>query len=94
MTRKPRTFQVGDKVAYRADFLRSTGQHTGDTPFLRGEVISAKPFAQYQLCLIRWTLDGKPYPINSQYYDDGLGRVISANLTLVSRIGIDSALAT
>ena len=29
---------IGDRVAYSAAFLRSTGQQTGDAPFLRGVV--------------------------------------------------------
>lgn len=93
MARKHRFYSVVDKVAYAASFLKSTGQHTGDTPFLRGEIVRWEPFSDYQLCTIRWTLRGKPYPVASQYHDDGLGRVISPNLTLVSRIAADAALA-
>lgn len=94
MARKPKTFQVGDKVAYAAGFLRSTGQYVGDVAFLRGEIVAIEPFGEHQLCTIQWRLDGGPYRVASHYHDDGRGRVISLNLTLVSRIGIDSALAT
>ncbi len=93
MRKAVKTFQVGDKVAYAASFLKSTGQYTGDTPFLRGEIVSVEPFGACQLCTIAWTLNGKPISIPSHYHDDGLGRVIAANLTLVSRIAIDAALA-
>lgn len=31
--------QIGDTVKYSRDFLRSTGQITGDVPFMQGEVV-------------------------------------------------------
>lgn len=96
MARKPHKYSVGDKVAYSAAWLRSTGNIAGDLPFLRGTIVAidSTPFGTVQLCIIHWTLNGKPYHMPSQYHDDGLGRVTSGNLTLVSRIGIDSALNT
>jgi len=93
VARKSRTFEIGDRVAYSAAFLKSTGQHTGATPFLRGEVVSVEEFGPHQMCAIQWLLDGKPYPVASHYHDDGLGRVISPNLTTISRIAEDAALA-
>jgi hypothetical protein len=93
MKRKVAEFEIGDRVAYSASFLKSTGQRTGDTPFLRGEIVSVEPFGGHQLCTIRWELRGKPYPVASQYHDDGLGRVISPNLTTLARLAADSALA-
>ncbi len=93
MAKTKKTFQPGDRVAYAVGFLKSTGQQTGDSPFLRGEIVSVQPLGQVQLCAIRWTLRGKPYHAASQYHDDGLGRVIAPNLTLVSRIAQDAALA-
>jgi hypothetical protein len=88
-----KTFVVGDRVAYSAAWLKSTGQRTGDIPFLRGAVVSVADFGAVQLCVIAWTLNGVPYAMPSQYHDDGLGRVIAPNLTLVSRLAIDAALA-
>jgi hypothetical protein len=92
--RKPKTFVVGDRVAYSAGWLKSTGTHTGDMPFLRGSVIAIMSFAGGQLCTIAWDLHGRRYWFNSHYSDDGFGRVINANLTLVARIAEDAALAS
>ena len=86
---KSKNYTPGDKVAYSARFLRSTGQYTGDIPFLRGEIVAVEPLGEPQLCTIQWSLDGKPVHMPSQYHDDGLGRVISPNLTLVSRLALD-----
>lgn len=83
------TIQVGDRVAYSANWLRSTGNYAGILPQLRGTVVGTEPFGAAQLCTIAW--DG--YRAPSQYHDDGLGRVLAANLTLASRIGADSAKA-
>ena len=91
MASKTKTYTSGDKVAYSAAFLRSTGQYTGDIPFLRGEIVAVEPLGERQLCTIQWSLDGKPVRMPSQYHDDGLGRVISPNLTLVSRLALDAA---
>ncbi len=93
MIHKPKRFIVGDRVAYSAAWLKSTGTHTGDLPFLRGTVIAVMPFAGRQLCTIAWDLDSKPVRMVSQYHEDGFGRVINANLTLVGRIAEDAALA-
>jgi hypothetical protein len=93
MRKTVKTFKTGDKVAYAALWLRSTGNITGDLPFLRGSVVSVDDSLSVQLVTIEWTLQGKPYPIQSQYHDDGYGRVIAPNLTLVERIAIDAALA-
>jgi hypothetical protein len=87
---KHKTFNVGDRVAYSVVWLKSTGQRTGDMPRLRGTVRAIQPFGGTQLVVIAWD----DFFMPSQYHDDGLGRVIAPNLTLVSRIGIDSALNT
>ena len=65
---------------------------TGDYPRLRGTVREVKELARGcpQLVTIAWD----NYRCESQYHDDGLGRVIAPNLTLVSRIAIDAALNT
>ena len=89
-TKQAKTFAVGDRVAYNVNWLRSTGNIVGDLPRLRGTVRAIEPFSDKQLVVIEWD----NCRVQSQYYDDGLGRVIAPNLTLVSRIGIDSALNT
>lgn len=91
MTRKPKIFAINDRVAYSAAFLRSTGQYTGDVPFLRGEIVAVEPIGERQLCTVQWSLNGKPVRMPSQYHNGGLGRVISPNLTLLSRLALDAA---
>jgi hypothetical protein len=91
MKRSTKTFVIGDHVAYSVAWLRSTGNIVGDLPFLRGTVRAIDPFGDnHHLVTIAWD----NYKVHSEYHDDGLGRVISANLTLVSKICIDSALNT
>lgn len=82
-----KTFNVGDRVAYAAKWLKSVQAH--ERGRWRGTVTKTENFGAGQLCTIRWD-DIRP---TSDYHDDGLGRVISQNLTLVSRIAIDAALA-
>lgn len=81
MKRKPHAYAIGDRVAYSAAWLRSTGQRTGPYGQLRGTVTGLAPFGGGVLVGIQW--DGAH-----------AGNVLDANLNLVSRIGIDSALAT
>ena len=64
--------------------LRSTGNIVGDPPSLRSTVRAVEPFSDKQLVVIEWD----NYRVQSPPHDDGLGRVISPNLTLVSRIAI------
>lgn len=77
-----KTFQVGDKVAYSAAWLRSVGLYAGDMPHARGTVVAVKTLSAGvpQLVEIEW---GNP---------DIPRKVIAANLTLVSRIAQDSVL--
>ena len=84
---KEKSFNVGDRVAYSANWLRSTGNYTGDLPRLRGTVRETQKFDDNQLCVIEWD----NYKIKSEYHDDGFGRVIAFNLTLVKHIAFDAA---
>ena len=88
MSKKVTKFNLGDRVAYSAAWLRSTGNMVGDLPRLRGSVVAVQPFSDKQLVVIAWD----NYRVQSEYHDDGLGRVISPNLTLVARLASDSAL--
>lgn len=90
MNRPPRKFQVGDRVAYGVAWLRSTGNITGNLPRLRGSITELQPFGLGQIAFIAWD----NYRVKSEYRDDGLGHVLTSNLTLVSRIAINSALNT
>lgn len=44
----------GDRVAYSREFLRSTLQHTGRAPFIRGVVVRTEPLGTGKLCIIKW----------------------------------------
>ena len=79
---KAKTFAPGDRVAYAAAWLKNTGQRTGWAPSARGTVLSTEPFEGAALVSVHW--DGSERPVN----------VLNVNLTLVSRIGIDAALAS
>ncbi len=88
--KKTTVYAVGDRVAYGVAFLRSTGQTTGELPWYRGTIRAVEELGAVQLCVIAW--DG--VHVRSDYHDDGLGRVIAPNLTLIARLAIDSALNT
>lgn len=91
MARTTKTFAIGDQVAYSAAWLRNTGQRTSKDNIggWRGTVKEVAKFGENQLVTIDWG-----FFLPSDYHEDGFGRVIAPNLTLVSRIGIDSALNT
>ena len=47
---------VGDKVCFKASFLRNTGQMTGETPHMRGEYRLALLIFQFEeVRLSSWT---------------------------------------
>lgn len=77
-----KVFNPGDKVAYAAAWLKSTGQQTGWAPRARGIVQGSEPFGGRVLVTVQW--EGRDKPIG----------VLDCNLTLVSRLAIDAALAT
>jgi hypothetical protein len=77
----PKSFNAGDRVAFAAAFLKSTAQHTGEVPFMRGTVTEQVDHSpDFRLVTVQW--DGR-----------GFSKVLASNLTLVSRIAIDAALA-
>ena len=97
---KQATIGIGDRVAYSVRWLRSVGETRGDLPRLRGTVEQLIPFggAGRALAGIKWD-HHPPHEVRDE--DDthdhampGLYRVLDANLTLISRIGADSALNT
>ena len=45
-------FLVGDSVRYTAKFLRSTGQYFGETPRLKGRIVSLRSYGIGKGCLI------------------------------------------
>ncbi len=73
---KTSKIQVGDRVAYKASFLRSTGQYTGDIPHARGIVTDIKPFGDNALATIDWKNDEIP------------PKVLLSNLSKVTERGI------
>ena len=70
------SFSVGDKVAYKASFLRSTGQYTGSIPNARGTITELKNLGGNTLATIDWGNDDIP------------AKVLTANLSKVTARGI------
>jgi hypothetical protein len=68
--------KVGDRVCYSRQFLRSTGQVTGDIPFARGEVTELIALGSMTLAAIAWDQPDLP------------PRVAVANLARVTDKGI------
>ena len=56
--------EVGDTVQYSRDWLRSTGQYTGDIPFAKGKVIELKPLGDITLAIIDWNDREIPSKVN------------------------------
>ena len=53
-TKRTAKVQVGDTVAYSRQFLQSTGQLTGDTPFARGKVTELTTLGSLVLAEVAW----------------------------------------
>lgn len=77
MSWKERTspIKVGDRVCFKASFLRSTGQYTGETPHLRGEVIELKTLGDNILVTVKWS-------------EDYTSNALACNLSKVTQRGI------
>ncbi|MFC3721994.1 hypothetical protein [Neoaquamicrobium sediminum] len=81
MVKKAPEFAVGDRIAYAAAFLRSTGQHSGKAPFMRATVTSVGP-----------PVSSSAGAIITFRTDDGTeSGGLACNFTLVSRIAVDAA---
>lgn len=74
--RRASKIAVGDKVAYKASFLRSTGQYTGSVPHARGTVTELKPLGDKILATVDWQNDEIP------------AKVLLSNLSKVTVRGI------
>jgi len=76
-------FKIGNRVAYRASFLRSIGDYSYDSASMRGTVVfvDPKPFRsganQQQYLKIRW---------DYQDFDAG---ALSSNLILANQIHLE-----
>jgi hypothetical protein len=76
-TRRTQPIKVGDIVGYSKQFLRSTGQYTGDAPFARGKVTALHPLGTDTILAdIEWDKPDLP------------GRVNVKNLSTVRQIAI------
>lgn len=56
----PGMLTVGDKVAYSAAWLRSTGQQTGDVPFARGVIKGFQSIGSTTIAVVDWDRDMPP----------------------------------
>jgi hypothetical protein len=66
-TKRTQPIQVGDTVGYSKQFLQSTGQYTGDTPFARGKVTALLPLGSDTiLAEIDWDKPDLPPHVNVQ----------------------------
>jgi hypothetical protein len=63
-TKHASAVQVGDTVAYSRQFLRNTGQYTGDAPFARGKVTGLTPLGQLLLAQVLWDCEDLPGKVN------------------------------
>ena len=68
---------IGDRVAFSRQFLKSTGQCTGWAPFARGTVSALAPLGGIALAVIEW--------------DGGQGsKVLVSNLVRQDRIHLEA----
>jgi len=56
--------QAGDRVAYSRQWLRSTGQMTGDVPQARGTVTRIEPLGSISLAVVEWDQPDLPAKVN------------------------------
>jgi hypothetical protein len=71
-------FSIGDRIAYRAAFLRSIGDYSHASASRRGTVMNAHPSAWPHLLDVQWD-DGHASPVNA------------SNVLLASRIHLEPA---
>ncbi len=58
-------FKIGDNVAYSVQWLKSTGQTTGDYPFARGKIVGLVELSsECILAEIDWGCDEFPKRVN------------------------------
>ena len=74
-----KAFKPGQRVAFSRAFLKSTGQLTGDAPFMRGTVKSCQPIGRNFYCLIFWDDREKP------------SGALSSNLIELEKIHLETA---
>lgn len=68
--------EIGDRVCYKASFLRSTGQYSDDIPHARGIVKELKPLGDKILAVIEWDKPNIPE------------KVLITNLSKVTQRGV------
>lgn len=62
---KKHNLNVGDKVRYRTQFLRSIGCYSGPLPFARGEITAIKTHgSSFTLATINWKSPDVPETVN------------------------------
>lgn len=61
---RTKAIHVGDTVCYSRQFLRNTGQQTGDIPFARGKVTSLIKLGETMLAEIEWNQPDVPPRVN------------------------------
>jgi hypothetical protein len=56
--------KIGDRVAYSAAFLQSTGQYAGDAPHAKGIVVALTQLGESTLAQIEWDTPDLPGKVN------------------------------
>lgn len=56
--------EVGDRVTYSREFLRNTGQFTGDIPFACGTVESIADYGSTRIAAVDWGNPDIPAKVN------------------------------
>jgi hypothetical protein len=67
---KSKPIQVGQRVQYRAEFLRSIGAYTGPLGPAKGRVESIRPLGSTSLAVVAW--DGNPDDVPTKVNTDNL----------------------
>ena len=59
-----KAIEAGDRVAYSKQWLRGTGQMTGDMPQARGTVMEVQVLGSLRLAVIQWDHPDFPEKVN------------------------------
>lgn len=63
-TERTAAVKVGDRVAYARQWLRNTGQYTGDAPQARGTVTAVEQVGETRLATVDWGTPDLPDRVN------------------------------
>lgn len=79
--------EIGDKVEFAGDWLRNTGQLTGDVPFMQGEIVDLQPLNKHnQVATVdfNWL---RAHGANAHISPPQRVKALTSNLEIVDRKG-------